>query len=846
MFRESSSHQLGDAQGETSKPSSVVQRLFRRGLKSNITSQMEPQFASKYESRGSLYHFKKTYIHIYEHGKTLRKEPFAYKPLAHGQIRLLELLPGTSSGVIECRLYYGAIENLPRYEALSYAWGDESSPQLQIFIDKKLFLVKDNLKEALERFRPSTHQKAAENSAEEFLRYWERIRLCLDCSKRGEILIARDEAELVCAIGSQGQEEYDRYTRLVRTAKEPTLPSSSIPGSSEEIGSLLAKLDQRRQQLKALWDLHATKEGKARVNVNSRLLWIDAICINQADFDERVAQIKIMRQIYQSASSVVVWLGDDDGDGGTAIELLFRISQKIRNMRREDASSTSFLLDEFGVTAPWYSLVFFFSSPWFQRSWVVQECVAGALSGSSLPMLYYGRSCIPWAVLEDLGVLRSDALEQLGVLVDETWEFHPRHYPDTGDIFGPNAKKPEGSKPCPVRRDIKNAFYDGLTEWLELLACLTAMGTRGAGIQGHKLLFWLMRTRNRQATNPLDKIYSVLGLVLALQGQEEPEDAAINALIVDYTASIEDVYSSLVRAIVVKTKSLHVLGACTRRGPLIQRTWIPDWTQKLEEDLPAFDLTTGGIAAGPGSGQTGFDAASGRECNAFFAHDLGTLSAEGIFWDTISSKTTTIYPFDPAEVDRIVKGGLPDLLAKELLDIWDRSARKNVYTNDLCNTALWHTLLARYSFGSQCFQLYQNCPPSMSWARQFRYALATSNAVDIETLPSALGVSSRLTHRSLDTLEDIIKTLNSAIVMLMNGEGAVFVTEKGYIGEGTNRSRPGDIICVLLGCNYPVILRPVAGHYEFIGAVYVHGIMHGEVIRAMEEGKVQSQCFEIH
>jgi hypothetical protein len=207
MSGESSAHQLGDAQRETSKPSSVVQRVFRKGLKSNITSQTEPQFVSKYESRGSLYHFKKTYTHIYEQGRTLRKEPFTYKPLAQGQICLLELLPGTSNGVIEYRLYYGAIENLPRYEALSYTWGDESSPQLQIIIDEKLFLVKDNLKEALERFRPSTQQKAVENSAEEFLQYWERIHLCLDCSKGGEILIPPDKMELVSAVGGHGQEE---------------------------------------------------------------------------------------------------------------------------------------------------------------------------------------------------------------------------------------------------------------------------------------------------------------------------------------------------------------------------------------------------------------------------------------------------------------------------------------------------------------------------------------------------------------------------------------------------------------------------------------------------------------
>ena len=97
--------------------------------------------------------------------------PFEYRPLAQGEIRFLELLPGTANDVIECRLYHGVLEHLPRYEALSYTWGDECAPKLRIFIDEKVFLVKDNLKEALRRFRPSSQPKPAENSAEEFLRY---------------------------------------------------------------------------------------------------------------------------------------------------------------------------------------------------------------------------------------------------------------------------------------------------------------------------------------------------------------------------------------------------------------------------------------------------------------------------------------------------------------------------------------------------------------------------------------------------------------------------------------------------------------------------------------------------
>jgi hypothetical protein len=40
-----------------------------------------------------------------------------------------------------------------------------------------------------------------------------------------------------------------------------------------------------------------------------RRLWIDAICINQSDTLERNHQVKNMRLVYGTASSVVVWLG---------------------------------------------------------------------------------------------------------------------------------------------------------------------------------------------------------------------------------------------------------------------------------------------------------------------------------------------------------------------------------------------------------------------------------------------------------------------------------------------------------------------------------------------------------
>lgn len=43
-----------------------------------------------------------------------------------------------------------------------------------------------------------------------------------------------------------------------------------------------------------------------------RILWIDALCIDQGNSKERNSQVQMMREIYQSADRVIVWLGEED------------------------------------------------------------------------------------------------------------------------------------------------------------------------------------------------------------------------------------------------------------------------------------------------------------------------------------------------------------------------------------------------------------------------------------------------------------------------------------------------------------------------------------------------------
>ncbi|KAI1567340.1 endo-polygalacturonase precursor [Pyrenophora tritici-repentis] len=54
----------------------------------------------------------------------------------------------------------------------------------------------------------------------------------------------------------------------------------------------------------------------------ARILWIDALCINQKDDDEKSGQIQLMAQIYAVAKEVVVWLGEEADDSSTAFEAI--------------------------------------------------------------------------------------------------------------------------------------------------------------------------------------------------------------------------------------------------------------------------------------------------------------------------------------------------------------------------------------------------------------------------------------------------------------------------------------------------------------------------------------------
>ncbi|MCJ1242423.1 hypothetical protein MMC14_010431 [Varicellaria rhodocarpa] len=105
------------------------------------------------------------------------------------------------------------------------------------------------------------------------------------------------------------------------------------------------------------------------------LVWIDAICIDQANTVERTAQVKIMWNIYRSAKRVIIWLGKEcEGSEsvGTLLSQLASISNKTISKIPPNTLSDVEFFAKIGIPdysmERWECLLRFLRRAWFRRT----------------------------------------------------------------------------------------------------------------------------------------------------------------------------------------------------------------------------------------------------------------------------------------------------------------------------------------------------------------------------------------------------------------------------------------------------------------------------------------------
>lgn len=113
--------------------------------------------------------------------------------------------------------------------------------------------------------------------------------------------------------------------------------------------------------------------------------WIDAVCIDQNDPNEKATQIPLMNQIYSRAECVLIWLGCSDPYLQAFMADFDRVDDLSRAWKPKDETGQP---DWRGEDWPidgadfWYGFDRLLRHPWFERLWTFQEATL-AKSGSA-------------------------------------------------------------------------------------------------------------------------------------------------------------------------------------------------------------------------------------------------------------------------------------------------------------------------------------------------------------------------------------------------------------------------------------------------------------------------------
>lgn len=273
------------------------------------------------------------------------------------------------------------------------------------------------------------------------------------------------------------------------------------------------------------WSLGVTANLHAAIrnfrhSDHSRVLWADAICINQGNPEEKGTQVAMMRDVYKQAQQVLIWLGERDDLDDKAFDLI------------KDLSSYFGKNEKVSTLPPlWSCLRTLLERPWFTRTWIVQEA-GNARRGV---VAWGGRSV---DLEEFLGV--ADGISQRNALLSELFSDGQMRIVD----------------------------YEKLTRALSCLKIIRLWRDKSTNLG---LISWLSYTRDLSATDARDKVFWQYGYLHPSIRDQFP---------IDYTTEVVTVYRNLTTTL-LKGDGLNILSYVSRSSrpsKTLMPSWVPDWT----------------------------------------------------------------------------------------------------------------------------------------------------------------------------------------------------------------------------------------------------------------------------
>ncbi|TID14537.1 hypothetical protein E2P81_ATG08489 [Venturia nashicola] len=266
-----------------------------------------------------------------------------------------------------------------------------------------------------------------------------------------------------------------------------------------------------------------------RLETRSRMLWVDAISINQKDVPERNHQVQQMKRIYESANRTLVWLGRPQIKDQNAAQLLLGAEEA--NQKDPKIDVVKFITDQLCPIVSSCSmnkaLSAFFSNDWFTRVWIIQEFAV-----ASDVRFVYGRTELASATVHSAAIAGYSNANNMYYSLGYT-TYQRRKIFRLRDIQRNNLR----------RYPLASLLY--------------------------------MTFGKVEASDPRDYIFSLLGLV---------EDAERDLVSVDYDASIKTVYIKTMTQCIIHDPQrtfdlLSLVGYFPRRRfRKSLPSWVPDFS----------------------------------------------------------------------------------------------------------------------------------------------------------------------------------------------------------------------------------------------------------------------------
>ncbi|KAE8443174.1 hypothetical protein EG329_002272 [Mollisiaceae sp. DMI_Dod_QoI] len=385
-------------------------------------------------------------------------------------------------------------------------------------------------------------------------------------------------------------------------------------------------------------------------------------------------------------------------------------------------------------------------------------------------------------------------------------------------------------KVCDTLKEAEAELHSIFYKHPSFIRTLTHGGPRGLQlsrfsptVSAPPLFELLLSHKSKKSTDPKDKVFALVGISNAQRDFGN----------IDYSLPEREIFTHTARHIITSTQKLDVI--CVKQHDIDQfnlPSWVPDWTRPPS--------TEGALVIGLHHHEPEFKAAGDTQADIQFSSDSYVIRTTGVVLDTIK---TVGMPFK--------KHGSPSDVVPVLEvfhDWW------NLFVATHSNSLSSQTVFARtISCGNWDFEdgvVYASKLEAIFTLSDELLSASGMLRLDPPSRSSTIGssVGSLIEEEEPFNEEDGEKTklstmLNASLTM---NRRRLFLSKEGLVGLAPWDAVEGDVVCVLLGCRFPVVLRPVDGHYVLVGETYVDGFMNGEAMVGLQEGRYGLETFKIH